>query len=83
MIGGTSTRAALDGETVKMCALQRVADDPYEVHTKLIDVKSVANQVRHVPAEWISADGMGVTEEFLRYVRPLVGDMPEQLPPLP
>ena len=82
MIGGTSTRAALDGETVKMCALQRVADDPYEVRTKLIDVTSVANQVRHVPAEWIGADGMSVTEDFLRYVRPLVGDLPEQLPPL-
>ena len=82
MIGGTSTRAALDGETVKMCALQRVADDPYEVRTKLIDVKSVANQVRNVPAEWVGADGMSVTEEFLRYVRPLVGDLPEQLPPL-
>ena len=83
MLGGTSTRAALDGETVKMCALERVADDPYEVRTKLIDVLSVANQVRHVPAEWITEDGMGVTEELLRYVRPLVGDMPEQLPPLP
>ena len=83
MIGGTSARAALDGESVKMCALQRIADDPYEVRTKLIDVLSVANQVRHVPAEWISEDGMGVTEDFLRYVRPLVGDMPEQLPPLP
>ena len=82
MIGGTSTRAALDGETVKMCALQRVADDPYEVRTKLIDVTSVANQVRHVPVEWIGADGMSVTEDFLRYVRPLVGDLPEQLPPL-
>ena len=82
MIGGTSTRAALDGETVKMCALQRVADDPYEVRTKLIDVKSVANQVRNVPAEWVGADGMSVTEEFLRYVRPLVGNLPEQLPPL-
>ncbi|MDO4429209.1 MAG: diphosphate--fructose-6-phosphate 1-phosphotransferase [Atopobiaceae bacterium] len=83
MIGGTSARAALDGESVKMCALQRIADDPYEVRTKLIDVLSVANQVRHVPAEWISEDGMGVTEDFLRYVRPLVGNMPEQLPPLP
>ena len=83
MLGGTSTRAALDGETVKMCALERVADDPYEVRTKLIDVLSVANQVRHVPAEWITEDGMGVTEELLRYVHPLVGDMPEQLPPLP
>ena len=82
MIGGTSTRAALDGETVKMCALQRVADDPYEVRTKLIDVKSVANQVRNVPAEWVGLDGMSVTEEFLRYVRPLVGNLPEQLPPL-
>lgn len=78
-LGRAGVRAALAGETTKMCALERVSDDPYEVRTRLVDVLSVANQVKHVPRAWISDDGMGVTEELLTYVRPLVDWIPIEL----
>ena len=55
-----------------MCALERVANDPYEVRTKLVDVLAVANQVKHVPRAWITEDGMHVNENFERYARPLI-----------
>ena len=81
-LGRAGVRAALAGETTKMCALERVADDPYEVRTKLVDVLAVANQVKHVPREWISEDGLDVTDELMAYMRPLVGELPAQLAPI-
>ncbi len=78
-LGHFAYNAALSGQTGKMCALERVSDSPYAVQTRLVDVASVANQVRHVPREWISEDGMGVREELLRYMRPLVGELPAQM----
>ena len=82
-LGRAGVAAALEGESVKMCALERISDNPYQVKTKLVDVLAVANQVKNVPSCWISADGMHVTEAFRTYVRPLVGELPAQLAPLP
>ncbi|WP_455137304.1 diphosphate--fructose-6-phosphate 1-phosphotransferase [Thermophilibacter sp.] len=81
-LGHAAVEVAFAGETGKMCALERVSDSPYEVRTALVDVASVANQVRNVPSEWISADGMGVGDELMAYMRPLVGDLPAQMAPL-
>ena len=78
-LGYAAVEAAFAGETAKMCALERVSDNPYEVRTKLVDVLAVANQVRNVPSEWIAADGMGVGDELRAYMRPLVGELPAQL----
>lgn len=78
-LGAAGVRAALAGESVKMCAVRRVSDEPYQAKIELVDVLAVANQVRGVPSEWISADGMGVSGEFLAYVRPLAGELPAQL----
>ena len=36
-----------------------------------------AGALRRVPREWIAADGMNVTEDFLRYALPLIqGEAP-------
>ena len=75
-------QAALDGKTAQMCALTRVSDEPYRVEPALLDVREVANKVKPVPRSWISPDGMGITCEFRRYVAPLAGALPAQLPPL-
>ncbi len=72
-LGRNGVRAALAGESVKMCSLTRTSNDPYTVEYGLVDVLAVANQVKAVPAEWIHADGMGVTDEFRAYVAPLAG----------
>ena len=81
-LGFLAVRAAAQGQTGKMCALERVADVPYEARYVTIDVADVANRVRQVPREWISPDGMGVTNGFRRYVAPLVGELPGLMPAL-
>ena len=81
-LGRLGVRAVAQGQSVRMCALGRVSDDPYAVGYHTVDVEAVANKVRPVPAEWIRGDGMGVTEDFVRYVAPLAGPLPPQLAPL-
>ena len=78
-VGYAAVEAAFAGETAKMCAIERVSNDPYESRTKLVDVAAVANQVRNIPSEWISADGMGIGSELRAYIKPLIGELPAQL----
>ena len=78
-LGRRGVVAALAGESVKMCSLTRAGNDPYTVEYGLVDVLEVANKVKAVPREWIFADGMGVTDDFARYVAPLAGPLPAQL----
>ena len=78
-LGRRGVVAALAGESVKMCSLTRTGDDPYAVKYGLVNVLEVANKVKAVPREWICADGMGVTDDFARYVAPLAGPLPAQL----
>ena len=90
-LGRLGALAALDGQTGIMCAVERTSDDPYRAELRTVGVADVANKVKPVPREWIAADGMGVTPEFVRYVRPLVappeqiayeGGLPRQMPSL-
>ena len=81
-LGYAAVEAAFAGETAKMCALERVSDSPYEVRYTLVDVADVANRVKSVPRDWISADGMSVTKQLIAYMDPIVGQLPAQLAPI-
>ena len=78
-LGRRGVLAALAGESVKMSSVKRVGNEPYAVEYELADVLAVANQVKAVPREWISADGMNVTDKFRAYVAPLAGALPEHI----
>ena len=71
-VGGAAVKAAFEGETGKMVALKRLSDDPYQVTTTLMPIADVANKERKVPLEWLLPDNMGISKEFLTYVRPLI-----------
>ena len=71
-VGGASVEAAYRGETGKMCAIRRISDMPYRTETEMVDVQKVANLEKRVPDDWISPDGMHVTEAFHQYARPLI-----------
>lgn len=71
--GTYGVQAALDGETGKMVSFIREdSKDSYQLHCGLVDVTEVCNKEKTVPLTWISEDGTDVTEEFLRYARPLI-----------
>ena len=66
--------AAFAGESGRMIALKRVSNYPYQCITESVDVQQVANLEKKVPLEWITPDGMQVTEAFEEYARPLILD---------
>lgn len=70
--GEAAVRAADEGKTAMMITLDRNGDDPYQCGTSAHDIHDIANVERKVPAEWITADGSNITEEFEKYARPLI-----------
>ena len=70
-------RAALDGESGKMVAFSRVSENPYEMKPFLVDIDEVMMYERKMPDEFINEEGNGVTQAFLDWCRPLIG---EELP---
>ncbi len=45
----------------------------YSVDYDLVPIAMVAGKTRHMPDNFINAEGNGVTDEFLNYCRPLLG----------
>lgn len=73
MVGAAAVAHACAGVTDQMVTLKRVRQSPYKCETNLAPLEAVANAERPMPAEFISADGNGVTAAFLDYARPLMG----------
>jgi 6-phosphofructokinase 1 len=75
-VGGAAVKAADEGDSGMMVILDRISDDPYQCGTAVKDVHKIANDEKVVPREWITKDGTNVTDDFLKYVQPLIqGDV--------
>ena len=77
-VGKAAVRRALAGQQ-GVVGIARISDAPYRWRTNLSPFESVANLERSLPAEFIAADGFGVTEAFRRWCRPLISG--EDWPP--
>ena len=75
LVGKMGVKYALEGQTGMMVSLIRQSDAPYACVTGLAPLAKVANAVKAIPADYITADGNDVNEKFLRYVTPLVGEL--------
>lgn len=73
-VGRAAVRAALEGKSGLMIGIERISSDPYEIRLTEIPVDRVMMVERKIPDHWINARGNDVTEEFLNWCRPLVGD---------
>jgi ATP-dependent phosphofructokinase / diphosphate-dependent phosphofructokinase len=72
LAGKTAVELAVSGENGKMVTLVRSSENPYQCTTGIAALADVANGEKLFPAEWIAADGFGVTDEFVHYARPLI-----------
>lgn len=72
--GNFGVQAALNGETGKMVSFLRETgtDRSYSMKCSLEDVNAICNEEKTVPADWITADGSDVTQDFLDYAAPLI-----------
>lgn len=64
----------------KMVAFKRAEGSEYKCEYVLVPLTSVANYEKKVPAEWITPDGTGVTQEFIDYALPLIQGSVERRP---
>ncbi len=51
---------------------QETPDGVYQMKCGLEDVNQICNEEKTVPLSWITEDGSDVTEDFIRYARPLI-----------
>lgn len=77
-VGYDAVLAAEEGKTGMMITLDRNGDAPYQCGTSAYDIHAIANVERKVPDEWITEDGKGLNDGYIKYARPLI--MGELLP---
>jgi 6-phosphofructokinase 1 len=57
-----------------MSTILREPGPIYQVRYDKVPLEQVANSERHFPEAWIAASRVDVTDDFVRYARPLIGD---------
>lgn len=75
--GIEAVRLAERGESGQMVSIVRSSDDPYEITLGKVPLSEVAVAARPMPGEYFNAAGNFVSEEFMRYIKPLTGDLPD------
>ena len=78
-LGKAAVEMALAGENAIMPTIVRTSDDPYAWEIGKADLADVANVEKMMLAEYISEDGLGITEACRNYLTPLIGG--EDYPP--
>lgn len=59
-------------------AMKRTGNgDEYGIELFRTELKNVAEKTKSMPAEFINAEGNGVTEAFMEYAKPLTGKLPK------
>jgi len=73
-VGRTAVEIAVRDGSGWMATLLRKPGAAYAVTYDKVPLEQVANSERTFPADWIASDGIDVTDAFLAYVRPLIGE---------
>jgi 6-phosphofructokinase 1 len=73
-VGQKAVELAAAGEGGYMATILREPGPIYNVRYDKVPLHVVANSERKFPAAWIAPGGRDVTDEFVRYARPLVGE---------
>ena len=64
---------ALNAGSGWMSTIHRIPGDSYKGYYDKVALKKVANSERIFPKSWITKDGLDVTDDFIRYAKPLIG----------
>ncbi len=79
--GQKAVQFAVEGTTDHMVAYERSEKDgKYVCNYVLVNLTQVANTEKKIPREWITADGTGLTEDYIKYALPLIEG--ESKPPI-
>lgn len=78
-MGKAAVELALEGKNAVMPTIVRKSDDPYAWEIGYANLADVANVEKMMPREYITDDGLGITEACRRYLQPLI--LGEDYPP--
>ncbi len=71
-VGGAAVKAAFEGHSGEMVALERISNAPYQCTTELHPISEVANLEKKVPLEWMNPDHTQMLTPFIEYAMPLI-----------
>jgi len=77
MCGQQAVKLAVAGTSGVMVTLVRESNSPYKCSLGTAPLSEVANGEKPMPDEFICNDRLFVTESCLKYLRPLIGDLPD------
>jgi 6-phosphofructokinase 1 len=74
--GVKAIKLAEEGASGIMVSIHRVSSFPYKVKLKTVSLDEVAVHIKPMDDKYINALGNFVTDEYIKYIRPLVGKLP-------
>jgi 6-phosphofructokinase 1 len=73
-VGEKAAQIAVQDGSGYMSTILREAGENYDVRYDKVRLELVANSERSFPPKWIAPNRVDVTDDFVRYARPLIGD---------
>ncbi len=73
-VGAKAVDIAMKDGTGYMATMLRRPGNGYEIYYDKVRLETVANSVRYLPPSWLDKSGIDVTDDFIHYARPLIGD---------
>jgi ATP-dependent phosphofructokinase / diphosphate-dependent phosphofructokinase len=74
LVGRQAVRLAAAGASGVMVSLQRADGADYQVTTGTAPLETVANEQRRLPTAFVNQGGNGLTDAFVDYATPLIGE---------
>ncbi len=78
-LGYAAVKLALEGHNAIMTSIKRVSQTPYLWEVGVANLVEVANQEKFMPRDFISNNGMHITQQCRDYIQPLI--VGEDYPP--
>jgi 6-phosphofructokinase 1 len=75
-VAAQAVQIAVAEGTGWMATILRAPGTAYRAVYDKVPLEKVANSSRFMPKEWITKDGLDVTDDFIRYAAPLIGEGP-------
>jgi 6-phosphofructokinase 1 len=75
-VGRMAVKYSSQGEIEGSVAMKRHPGNAYSIDTFLTPLATVAKETKHMDASYIS-DGNNITDAFVQYLKPLVGELPK------
>jgi hypothetical protein len=77
LCGEKAVDFAASGETGIMVSINRVSDQPYRIEFGKLALSDVAIAAKPMPLEYFNKRGNFVSDSFIKYMKPLTGELPE------